>query len=135
MQGLLADINIKGHMRVLLLLLHSKAWFDLWQDLNVPVRTFAELGLAPNASDAVIWHTCQQHQVVLITANRNQQGADSLEATIQNCNTPTSLPVLTFASPEEILKSKAHADGVVERLLEYLMEIDRLRGTGRLYLP
>jgi hypothetical protein len=106
MQGLLADINIKGHMRVLLRLLESRAWRDLWEGLNVHVRTFPELGLAPNASDALIWHTCQQHQLVLITANRNKHGADSLEATIPADNTPSSLPVLTFASPRRSSRTR-----------------------------
>ncbi|HWG45363.1 MAG TPA: hypothetical protein VN688_21550 [Gemmataceae bacterium] len=31
--------------------------------------------------------------------------------------------------------SRAYAERVVERLLEYLIDIDNYRGTGRLYLP
>jgi hypothetical protein len=34
-----------------------------------------------------------------------------------------------------LLRSRTYADRVVAQLLDYLLDIDRVRGTGRLYLP
>jgi hypothetical protein len=34
-----------------------------------------------------------------------------------------------------MLSSRAYTHRVVERLMEYLIDVDNLRGTGRLYLP
>lgn len=47
------------------------------------------------ATDAMVWHACQEHVLVLITSNRNQKGNESLEATIRERTTSNSLPVLT----------------------------------------
>jgi hypothetical protein len=75
-------------MRELLGRLESAYWRDLWLSLNLSVHTFQDLGLPRDVSDAVVWHTCQQQEVVLVTGNRNRDGPDSLEATIQKENTP-----------------------------------------------
>ncbi|MCI0638326.1 MAG: hypothetical protein L0Y72_25545 [Gemmataceae bacterium] len=61
--------------------------------------------------------------------------ADSLEATIQTRNTPTSLPVFTIANVPHLQASKDYAERVIEKLLDSLLRIEALRGTGRLYLP
>jgi hypothetical protein len=134
-QAILGDINIQGHVRVLVTLLESAAWSDLWEPLRLPLRTFADLGLARDASDAVVWQVCQQQGIILLTANRNAQGPDSLENTIRSQNTGESLPVLTVANPDQILHSKDYAERVAAKMLDYLLNIEQLRGTGRLYLP
>ena len=71
----------------------------------------------------------------MITGNRNQDGPNSLDATIRTENTLTSLPVLTVSDPLALRNSREYAEQVIERLLDYLMGIDRVLGTGRLYLP
>lgn len=101
----------------------------------MPVHTFKELGLAEELADSELWHFCQARQIILITANRNDEGPDSLEATIRNHNTPESWPVFTLADSEQVHKNKMYANRVAERLLQYLLEIDQLRGTGRIYIP
>jgi hypothetical protein len=40
----------------------------------------------------------QAQKMILLTANRNMEGDDSLEQTIRNENTLISLPVLTIAN-------------------------------------
>jgi hypothetical protein len=45
-----------------------------------------------------------------------------------------SLPVLTISEPQRLLSSRAYARRVAERLMEYLIDVENLRGTGRLYL-
>ena len=70
-----------------------------------------------------------------MTGNRNLSGADSLEATIRQHNTPDCLPVLTIADVNKLNASKSYAEEVVETLLDYLQRIVSLRGTRRMYLP
>jgi hypothetical protein len=134
-RAILSDVNIVGQVQVLLTILESAAWREVWHHFNLPLRNFRDLGLAANVSDAVIWGVCQQEQIILLTGNRNASGPDSLENTIRTRNQPDSVPVFTLADPDEVLRSKKYAERVVERLLEYLVDIDNYRGTGRLYLP
>ncbi len=129
------DVNIQGQGRILSHVLSSETWQGIWGELGLRVWTCTELGLAANTPDDVIWHFCQQRQMALLTGNRNHDGPDSLEATIRAHNTPRSLPVFTLADAEQVKRSRAYADRVVEKLLEYLIDLDDYRGGGRFYLP
>jgi hypothetical protein len=133
--GILADNDSIGQVRRLVALLESDEWHELWEALNLSVLTIAELGLAPNTPDAQVWRICQEKGLVLITSNRNSDSADSLELTIRAENQSDSLPVFTLADPGKVRNNKNYADDVAATLLEYLHDIDKLRGTGRLYLP
>ena len=93
------------------------------------------MSLPADAADADLWEACQRHDVVLITANRNKNGLNSLEATIAERNQASSLPVLTVADADQILTSGDYARRVVSQLLEFLFDLENIRGTGRLYLP
>jgi hypothetical protein len=135
MQGIMADNDVLGQLQIMIRLLHGEAWRDLWLGLNLRVWTFEDLGLKTDAPDADLWHICQDHQIVLITGNRNSEGPDSLEATIKQHNNANSLPVLTLADPKALSQGGIYAGRVVETMLQYLLEIDNVRGTGRLYLP
>jgi len=134
-RGIVADVNIEGHVARLFDVMHIAGWEDFWRALGLVLETFADLELEAATADSVVWRTCQQEQLILITANRNNDGPDSLEATIQAENTADSLPVLTIGVADEIMVSSDYAKRVVVRLLEILDEIDLYRGTGRLYLP
>lgn len=70
-----------------------------------------------------------------ITANRNAEGSDSLEAVIQAHLTSDTLPVFTLANVERIRRDRSYAEEVADRLLDLLFDIDNLRGTGRLFVP
>lgn len=135
MPAIMADHDIEGQMQVLLRLLNSPAWRELWRELAIQVESFTSLGIPTNTPDAELWQLCQAQEIVLITGNRNEEDATSLEVTIQSANTPESLPVLTVGEPQRILSSRTYAESVVERLVEYLIDVENLRGTGRLYLP
>lgn len=52
--GLLADVNIEGHFTVLLAACSGGAWGEWWAELQVPVYTFAGLGLSPDTPDGEI---------------------------------------------------------------------------------
>jgi hypothetical protein len=135
MLTLMADHDVEGQMQVLLRLLTSAEWHALWTELAVRVESFASLGMPTHTSDVILWELCQTQHIILITGNRNENSPASLEATIHTSNTPSSLPVLTISEPQRVLSSRAYAHWVVERLVEYLIDIENLRGTGRLYLP
>ena len=132
---LLADNNADGHVAFLVRLLVSDEWLDLWNALNLATVEFEDLDLPRDASDDKLWRTCQQEQVVLITTNRNASGPDSLEMTIRNENRPTALPVFTLADAERLRIDRAYAERTAESLLEYLMRLDEVRGTGRIFIP
>lgn len=135
MIALLADANIQGHITRLVARMQDEAWRDFWEHLELQHLTFADLGLDQSATDAAIWQRCQQHPALLLTSNRNDDGPDSLAATIRQHNTPQSLPVFTIADADGILAGHLYADRVIDRLFRYLLELDNVRGTGRLYLP
>jgi hypothetical protein len=135
MLGILPDNNVVGQVETLVHFLNNPPWQEVWLSLNLQVLTFEDLGLARDAADSVLWQACQERQVLLITRNRNAAGPDSLEATIRARNTPKHVPVFTLVNADRIRKNQAYAQLVVERLLEYLLDIDDFRGTGRLYIP
>src|SRR5258708_3758010 len=105
MRAIMADNDIQGQMYTLVLLLRSETWREIWASLNLSVRTFEELSLPTDVSDATLWHACQKQEVVLITGNRNNDGEDSLQATIQTNATSTSLPVFTISEPRKVGRS------------------------------
>ena len=135
MPAIMADHDIVGQVRVLLRMLTSAAWSEVWHELAVRIESFASLELPENTSDAAVWQFCQTHQIILITGNRNKSGPEALEAVIERNNTPTSLPVLTIGAPPRVLSSREYAERVATRLLEILLDLEQYRGTGRLYLP
>lgn len=134
-QGILSDINIRGHVNFLVAIIESGTWQSIWRELNIKHLTFADAGLAPASSDVMVWQFCQEHEYVLLTGNRNQTGADSLESTLRQRTTPRSLPVLTVSDPERFHHDRPYVDEVIESLLDILLDIDVYRGTGRLYVP
>jgi hypothetical protein len=135
MRGILADINASAHVRALVSIWSSETWRDLWHGLGLAVESFPALGLAFHASDTLIWQTCQREGLVLITGNRNDDGPDSLEATIRDENQADSLPVVTISDVDRLLRDRSYAERVAEQLLDYLMRIDEVRGVGRIYVP
>jgi hypothetical protein len=135
MRGNLADINVGRQHRVLLSVCTSIAWRDIWTSLNLSVESFPTLGLSFDSPDSLVWKTCQQEQLVLVTGNRNKRGSESLESVIESENQPDSLPVITIADTKRVLQDRSYAELVAERLLDYLMRIDEVRGAGRIYIP
>jgi hypothetical protein len=107
----------------------------IWDELHVGVQTFAALGLPPDASDADVWIKCQQADLILVTANRSARGSDSLEAVIREQNQWHHLPVVTIGDPERLGNDRPYTEQSAIKLLEILLDLDNLRGSGRLYVP
>lgn len=133
-RGILADADVERQVQVLCQLLQQDYRLDFWTYLNLATPSFADVGLVPRDSDLAVWKKCQEEQLVLITANRNAEEPDSLESVIRALNTPMSLPVITLANQSRLLRDKTYAECTADKLLEYLVEIERYRGTGRLYV-
>jgi hypothetical protein len=134
-KGIMADINIQGQVELLLLVWQSPTWRPFWDSLGLAYYRFTDFGLNAQASDALVWQACQDREVALITANRNKDGPDSLEATISTRNTPRSLPVFTLADVHRFDRETTYVARTAVRLLEHFLDIEKLRGTGRLYVP
>jgi hypothetical protein len=128
---ILADHNIEGHAVTLLGILAKAGWLDL-----VPLRmvTFADVGLAYTSSDRQVWRFAQANAMLLLTDNRNMKDEDSLEQTIRDENTATSLPVLTIGNINR-LDELTYRERCAERLLEIGVEIERYLGMGRIFIP
>ena len=135
MLRIMSDNDVRGHVARMMDICQSTYWAELWRDLDCVLCTFEDFQLRADANDATIWQTCQDNETLLITGNRNADDPESLESTIRQWNTADCLPVLTLADPDRIGRDGQYAQLVVERLFEILMDLDALRGTGRLYLP
>lgn len=135
MVSLLVDANLDGHAELLAMCLQSDNWRELRDHLDLRFLQFEQVGLDRTATDATVWRLCQERGFYLLTANRNQESDDALEATIRREGTADSLPVLTFADAQRVYQSAAYRERVVEKLLDYMLNRDVYRGAGRLFLP
>ena len=135
MQRILSDHDVQGQVSRLIDICQLPPWVGLWHELECVLCTFEDFDLSEDATDATIWQTCQDHDILMITGNRNAEGPASLGMTIRQRNTLHCLPVLTLADPDRIQRDRQYAEAVVERLFDILIDPDALRGTGRLYLP
>lgn len=135
MVTLLVDANLDGHAELLDLRLQSDAWRELRDHLDIQFLHLEKAGLDRTTRDDVVWRFCQQHGFYLLTANRNLESEDSLEATIRREGTAESLPVFTLADADRVYQSAAYLDEVVETMVDYLFDEANCRGTGRLFLP
>jgi len=128
---ILVDHNVEGQAMLLLGALGTAGWLEL---LLLRLTTFAQAGLAYNSSDREIWRFAQDKRWLLLTANRKMQGEDSLEQTIREENTTTSLPVLTISDGRRMVE-KTYRERCAVRLLEIVLDLDTYLGVGRIFLP
>ena len=135
MTQLLVDANIEGHVKRLEARMKSDYWKMFWDHLEITLLQFRDVGLSHDAVDAEVYHLCQKHAFYLLTNNRNEDRADSLEAMIRQRNTSASLPIFTMSDADRIFYGNEYAERVVESLYDYLLKADTLAGAGRIYLP
>ena len=135
MRAILCDNDIEGYFGFLVELLDGPELRELWQSLDLHAWRLRDVGLSAHAPDREIWEFCQGEECVLITGNRNREDEESLEQTIRDSATATSLPVLTIGSIDRFRRDADYREAVAWQLLEFLTEIDRYRGTGRQFLP
>ena len=128
---MLIDRNIEGQALLLWGSLTATGWLDI---LPLRLMSLRETGLPDDNNDREIWRFAQAHQCLLFTNNRNMSDQDSLEQTIREEITVTSLPVLTVGSADR-LTERVYREECIERLVEIIVYLDDYRGVGRLFLP
>jgi hypothetical protein len=128
---ILTDHNMKGQAILLWGTLAVAGWLDL---LPMRLVTFEDMRLPIDSNDRAVWRFAQAQGMLLLTGNRNMAGLDSLEQTIREENTATSLPVLTVGNIRRI-DERTYRERCSSRLIEIVMDIDNYLGTGRLFLP
>ncbi|NER47407.1 MAG: ACP S-malonyltransferase [Symploca sp. SIO1A3] len=128
---LLIDHNIEGWAVRLWDTIVSEDWLELYP---LEMLMFIDVGLEDTANDREVWRFAQANEMILLTSNRNMDGEDSLETTLRQENTLTSLPVLTIALIER-LEEREFRERCAERLMEIILYIEKYLGVARLYIP
>lgn len=127
----LVDYNLDGYALFFLGILTKLGWIEL---ISIQFVTFREVGLSMESSDRIVWRYAQENQMMILTANRNMKGEDSLEQVMREENTANSFPVLTIGSLDR-LDEADYRERCVERLIEIVLDIDNYKGAGRLFIP
>ena len=127
----LVDHNMEGQAILLWGALAAQGWLDL-----VPLRlmTFGEVGLPFDSDDRTVWRLVQAQRMLLLTDNRSMKGPDSLEQTIREERTSTTLPVITIASLDR-LDEHAYRERCATRLVEIALDLEAYAGVTRLFIP
>jgi hypothetical protein len=128
---ILVDQDIEGQVLILWGSLAAEGWLDL---CSLQLVTFSQVGLPVDSSDRMVWRFAQTHGMMLLTHNRSMNDEDSLEHTIREENTPTSLPVITIGRMER-LRERSYRDRCVVRLVEIGLEIEQYLRIGRIFIP
>jgi hypothetical protein len=131
MISLLLDNDIAGHRDLFAGMLRSTGW-DEYQ--LVKFITMDEVGLASDTPDREVWRFCQQHGLLLLTANRNQDDVDSLEQTLREENTSDCLPIITVSAPQRIIEPE-YRERCIHALIGIVLDLDNYLGAARLYIP
>ncbi|AKG20841.1 hypothetical protein [Calothrix sp. 336/3] len=128
---ILADYNLNRQAILMAGSLVAGGWLDI-----TPIRltTFEDIGLPADSNDREVWRFAQTHGMLLLTANRNAKGEDSLEQVMREENQPTSFPIITIASSDRVNESD-YRERCVERLVEIVIDIQDYMGAGRLFIP
>jgi hypothetical protein len=138
MNGIVADYNIIGQLNTILGLLIRSEFASDWSELNLSLETVVSLGFPKEVDDRTLWDYCHEHGLLIVTANRNHDGPNSLEAAIRDSG-DSALPVLTLADSERINHDTRYAEMVALDLIQYLLDIrerpESILGTHRLFLP
>lgn len=113
MTVILADHDIERHARLLFAAPQALEWAQL---LNIRLASFSESGLVETSTDREVWRQAQQLGMLLLTNNRNKEGPDSLEQTLRDELTLTSLPVLTISNADRFLASRAYRERCANRV-------------------
>lgn len=127
----LVDHNIEGQCLMLFGSITTEGWLNI-----LPIRfvSFDEAQLPIASDDRVVWRFAQKNQMILLTANRNMNGEDSLEQVLREESLPTSLPVVTIANVDRI-REREYRELCVDRLIEVVLYLENYLGVNRLFIP
>ena len=131
MNTILVDHDIEGQALILWGALVAEGWLEI---CPLQLVTFVQVGLPLDSSDRTVWRFAQAQGMILLTHNRNMNSEDSLEHTIRQENTPTSLPVITIGRVGR-LRERTYRERCAVRLVEIGLEIEPYLGVGRVFIP
>jgi predicted nuclease of predicted toxin-antitoxin system len=126
----LVDYNVTGYIVLFQGTLAAGGWLDL---LSIRFVTLQEAGLAADTNDRIIWRFAQSNQMLLLTANRNAKGEDSLEQTIREEGTSKSLPVITIGNLDRLVE-REYREQCSVRLADIVFSIENYLGVSRLFI-
>ncbi|GIK73173.1 MAG TPA: ACP S-malonyltransferase [Chloroflexi bacterium] len=129
--AILVDHNLEGHATLLWGTLLAQGWLDLY-----PLRIvrFSDVGLARNSTDREVWMFVQASRMLLLTANRNMAGEDSLEQVLRTENHADALPVITVSDSDRLFEFH-YRELCAERLMEIVLYLPNYLGAARLFIP
>lgn len=127
----LIDYNLDGYAIVLIGILTKQGWNEFFE---IQFMTFREIGLPMDSVDRIVWNYAQANQMMILTANRNMKGEDSLEQVMREENTSTSFPIVTIADLSRLDESE-YRERCADRLVEIVLELENYMGVGRLFIP
>jgi hypothetical protein len=96
--------------------------------------TLADIDLPEDSNDRTVWRFCQENQMILLTGNRQMKGENSLEQTLREEKTETSLPVLTIGNLDR-MSEREYREACAIRLMEIVFDLENCLGVSRLYIP
>jgi hypothetical protein len=137
MPGLLADVNVQGHLPYLTRLIDGLGLLAMLTEFGLMLATFPEIGLDRSLDDRSLWNYCQANGWVLFTDNRNHENESSLEATMLDSWHEGHLPVLTLANKGRFENSEAYATRVAEEVADLLIDAfyHEIRDQPRIFVP
>lgn len=137
MRGLLADVNVQGHLGYLKRLMEGQGLMEVLTELDISLATFPDLGLNRGLDDRSLWRYCQYHGWALFTDNRNHEDENSLSATIQDSWREGHLPVLTLANKRRFENDPTYAARVSRDVatLLFAVFVEGVRDQPRIFVP
>lgn len=129
---ILVDHNLERHALILSGSINNQGWLDL-----LPIRfvTLEEMRLSVESDDRAVWRFAQSNQMILLTANRQMKGQNSLEQVLREENTPSSLPVITLGDAERFLNDFIYREQCVNSFLEIVLYLENYLGVNRIFIP
>ena len=137
-KGLLADVNVQGHLRYLEKVLIALGLWPVLQELELRFVTFRDLDLDRRLNDRSLWRICQEEKWVLFTHDRNDDSRDSLQSTLDDSWQPGHLPILTLSNKGRFENHRPYQYRVAEDIATILFGINQdgeYRDQPRIYIP
>ena len=128
----LVDYNLQKYGAILLGKIASDGWLDL---IPLSFIFFQDIDLPKDSSDRVVWRLAQENRMILLTANRNMKGEDSLEKVLREDNRSDSLPVITIANLDRFSREANYRSRCADRIIEIVLNLENYMGVGRIFIP
>jgi hypothetical protein len=128
----LIDYNLQKYAAILLGKIANEGWLDL---IAIRFIFFSDVNLPTDSDDRSVWRLSQSSRMILLTANRNMKGEDSLEQVLREENTSDSLPIVTIANLDRFSKEPNYRSRCADRIIDIVLNIEDYMGSGRIYIP